>query len=65
MLVRDLGFFLFSCKWMMQAPVDCWIKMEGYKKVAAIVKSMEVVNDCAERGVKRMSDFKDLTGDAD
>jgi hypothetical protein len=31
--------------------------------VANFVKSLEVTNDCAERGVKIINDFKDVTED--
>ena len=44
----------------MQAPIDCWENMVGYKKIEGIVRSLEVVNDCAERAVKLISDFKDV-----
>ena len=43
----------------MLAPVDCWENMCGYKKIESIVRSFEVVNDCAEREVKLITDFKD------
>ncbi|KAK4005668.1 hypothetical protein OUZ56_010711 [Daphnia magna] len=33
--------------------------MAGYKKIEKIVRSFEVVNDCAERAIKLISDFKD------
>lgn len=48
--------------WMF-APVNCWDKMSGYKKIAAVVNSLEVVNDCAERVVKLTSDFINVTKD--
>jgi hypothetical protein len=45
----------------MQAPITCWNKMRGYNKIEEIVRSMEIVNDCAERGIKLITDFKDVT----
>lgn len=33
--------------------------MAGYKKIEKIVRSFEVVNDCAERAIKLISYFKD------
>ena len=45
----------------MQAPITCWNKMNGYNKIEEIVRSMEIVNDCAERGIKLITDFKDVT----
>ena len=35
----------------------------GYRKVRDFVKNMEVTNDCAERGVKIINDFKDIAQD--
>ena len=49
----------------MQAPVSCWEKISGYKKAEAVVRSMEVVNDCAERAVKLITDFKDVVGNVE
>ena len=34
-----------------------------YKKTEEIVRAFEVVNDCSERGIKLVSDFKDATKD--
>ena len=48
--------------WML-APVHCWKKMTGYKKIADVVRTMEVVNDCAERVVKLTSDVINVTKD--
>lgn len=45
----------------MHAPVQYWDKMLGYKKIKIIVRSFEVVNDCAERAIKMITDFKDAT----
>lgn len=44
----------------MQTPVSCWENMVGYLKTEEIVRSFEVVNDCAERASKLLSDFKDV-----
>ena len=44
----------------MHTEVENWEKMSGYKKIEGIVRSFEVVNDCAERAVKLISDFKDV-----
>jgi hypothetical protein len=35
----------------------------GFQKVKSLIHSLEVVNDCAERGVKLKTDFKDVTKD--
>ena len=43
----------------MHTEVENWEIMSGYKKIEASVHSFEVVNDCAERAVKLISDFKD------
>ncbi|KAI9553808.1 hypothetical protein GHT06_019076 [Daphnia sinensis] len=44
----------------MHTEVENWEKMSGYKKTEGIVRSFEVVNDCAERAIKLISDFKDV-----
>ncbi|KZS13024.1 Uncharacterized protein APZ42_021948 [Daphnia magna] len=38
-------------------------KMTGYKTTEKIVRSLEVFNDCAERRIKLVSDFKDVCKD--
>ena len=50
--------------WMM-APVKFWGKMVGYRKVRTIVRAFEVVNDCAERAIKMITDFKESTATVD
>ena len=37
--------------------------MTDYRTARDFVKSLEVTNDCAERGVKIINDFKDVTED--
>jgi hypothetical protein len=36
-------------------------KMLGYQKLEKFVSTVEVVNDCVERGIKLISDFKVVT----
>ena len=48
-----------ECFDWMYTPVDFWENMAGYKEIEKIVRSLEVVNDCAERAIKLISDFKD------
>ena len=43
--------------------IGCWEKMVGFQKVKSFIHSVEVVNDCAERGVTFITDFKDVTKD--
>ncbi|KAI9553762.1 hypothetical protein GHT06_019020 [Daphnia sinensis] len=43
----------------MKAPAHCWNDMAGYRNAEKIVRSLEVVNDCAERAIKLVSEFKD------
>ena len=43
-----------------QLPAKYWHLMEDYKIVKGFVLSLEVVNDCAERAVKLIADFKDV-----
>ncbi len=49
--------------WMRTA-VIYWDKMIGYQNALQLILSMEVVNDSAERGVKLVTDFKDVSKDA-
>lgn len=49
----------------LQVPVKYWDKMESYKKIEKFVVNLEVVNDCAERDVKLITDFKDMVEDKD
>ncbi|KZR95551.1 Cc8K15.2-like protein [Daphnia magna] len=44
----------------MQLPVKYWNLMGDYHIIKQFVHQLEVVNDCAERGVKLISDFKDV-----
>lgn len=39
------------------SPVSCWPSCESFLKAEAIVQSLHVVNDAAERGVKLCHDF--------
>lgn len=41
------------------ATVPLWEKMFGYRKIKIIFRSLEVVNDCAERAIKLITDFKE------
>ncbi len=34
--------------------------MTDYREIRDFVRQLEVVNDCAERGIKLISDFKDI-----
>ena len=45
----------------LQAPVSFWEKMFGYRRVKIIVRSLEVVNDCAEWAIKLITDYKEAT----
>jgi hypothetical protein len=47
----------------MQLPSQDWELMTDYRTARDFVKSLEVTNDCAERGVKIINDFKDVTED--
>jgi hypothetical protein len=35
--------------------------MVGFQNLKSFIHSLEVVNDCAERGVKLITDFNDVT----
>ncbi len=54
-----LGLKNESLDWMM-VPLCYWEKMFGYSKIEEIIRGIEVVNDCAERAVKLITDFKDV-----
>lgn len=41
-----------------------WDEIIDYQNIEILVLSLEVVNDCAERGVKLMNDLKDISKDA-
>ncbi len=45
-------------EWM-KLPEKYWGGASGYQKLKTIASGLEVVNDCAKRGVKLISDFKD------
>lgn len=47
----------------MQFPVEHWVKMKDYNYVKSVVKYCQVVNDCAERGVKLIQYFKNKVKD--
>ena len=48
----------------MQAQVDFWEKMVRFQTVKSFIHSLEVVNDCVERVVKLITDFKNVIKDA-
>ena len=50
-----------SADWLVQPPAE-WEKSEDYRKAESFVKTVKVVNDSAERGIKLASDYaKSLT----
>lgn len=51
-------------EWL-QLPVEYWTLMEDCKNLRAFVSVLEVVNDSAERGIKIVSDFKDICRNLD
>jgi len=54
-----LGLQDCDLEWMRLRPQD-WPILSSYRKTRDFVKSLEVTNDCAERGVKLIEDFKDM-----
>jgi hypothetical protein len=46
---------------MILVSVECWNKMIGYQKLKKLFSMVEVVNDCAERDIKLIYDFKGVT----
>jgi hypothetical protein len=51
-------------EWL-QLPLEYWTLMKDYKNLRAFVSVLEVVNDSAERGIKIVSDFKDVCRNLD
>jgi hypothetical protein len=51
-------------EWL-QLPVEYWTLMKDYKNLRDFVSVLEVVNDSAERGIKIVSDFKDMCRNLD
>ena len=50
-----------SADWLVQPPAE-WEKSEDYRKAESFVKTVKLVNDTAERGIKFATDFaKSLT----
>lgn len=47
----------------MKVPAQFWKNLIGYTEIGKVVHSMEVVNHSAERGIKLLSDFKDVCTD--
>ena len=50
--VEDLQFLRYSC--------DEWDKFPTYSHLRKMVKTLKVVNDVAERGVRCMEEYKDI-----
>lgn len=48
-----------SQDWM-QLQLKYWNLMEDYRKAKDFVSNLEVVNDSAKRGIKLITDFKDM-----
>ena len=51
-----IGLLKLDCSFLDRA-VATWSECPAYKISAATAKSLNVVNDCAERGVKLSTDF--------
>lgn len=47
-----------SQEWML-VPCNLWILFEDYRVATEFVGSLITVNDCAERGIKLIGDYKD------
>ena len=45
-------------EWML-VPCNLWILFEDYRVAKEFVDSLITVNDCAERGIKLIGDYKD------
>jgi len=62
-LVRGESWLMFDLlgldepqEWL-QTPAHMWDKFSGYKKFLESARSLHVINDVAERGIKLISDF--------
>lgn len=51
-------------RWMLADPEE-WHLHPDYCRAEDFVQNLEVVNDCAERGIKMISDFKDIVKSED
>ena len=51
-----------NASWLSK-PTASWGEYEDYKKLKHFVENLVVVNDCAERSIKDITEFKDVTRD--
>lgn len=56
--LRSLGI---NIQFMFENEAEQWSKLDSYKTAKQIVDSFSVVNDCAERTVKLMTDVNELS----
>ena len=59
-----IDLFDVEVEWMEQSP-EQWIQFPSFLRFKEIIDSLKVVNDCAERGVKDMTEFLNSSKDAD
>lgn len=59
LLFSLMGLSNCQTDWL-QLPVEYWDLMENYRTIKNFINQLEVVNDCAERGIKIISDYKDV-----
>ena len=50
---------------LLHCSVENWDNTTGFRKIEEIVRGFEVMNDCADCGVKALSNIKDATQDKD
>ena len=60
-LLGENSFMLFSilkvdCKWLAKNPKE-WDDDPDYRKIKEFVRTVKTVNDCAERGVKMITEY--------
>ena len=59
-----IDLFDVEVEWMEQSP-EQWIQFPSFLRFKEIIDSLKVVNDCAEGGVKDMTEFLNSSKDAD
>lgn len=59
LLFSLMGLSNSQIDWL-QLPVEYWGLLENYRNIKSFINQLEVVNDCAERGIKIITDFKDV-----
>lgn len=63
-MIFDLIGLVDEQEWMLK-PADLWGRFTDFIKFSEVIKSLRVVNDLAERGIKLITDFIHMSHDED